>query len=175
MTIRRTLVCLTMLAALGGAPLLAADITVWLNPASPSVAVGDTVDVDIMASFSESVVGWGIDLALDEPGYADWIDTVIGSAWDPSDTLDHDGLAGLRLPPGVGGDVLLATVTFAGIAPGTTTLTLSTGPEEDEGFLLEAGDWVTEAEFLPGTLTVVPEPTALTLLALAALTTLRRR
>jgi hypothetical protein len=155
----------------------AADVIVYFDPADSVLAIGDSVPVEIRAEFEEPVMSWGLDLTVEDSAYADWTDTVIGDAWDdPGDTLDHDGLAGLRFDTGIGGDVLLATVTFEGLLEGETVLTLSMGPEEDEGFVLEAGGLASNVQFVPGSLTVVPEPAGLTLLAIGALTIrLRRR
>jgi len=169
MTIQRALICLTTLAVLVSTPVMSAEVTVWFAPASSTVVVGESVAIDIMANFEESAVAWGIDLALDEPAYADWIDTTIGLEWDATDTLDGDGLAGLRFPPGISGDVLLATLTFEGLVEGTTSLLLSSGPEEDEGFLLESGFLATDVQFTPGSLTVIPEPASVALFALTGL------
>ena len=175
MTIRRNLMCLAALAALTSVSVASADVMVWFDSASPTVNVGETVAVDIMASFETPVVGWGIDMAIGEPTYADWVGTAIGLDWNASDTLDHDGLAGLRFDTGLTGDVLLATVTFEGLAAGQTLLTLSGGDDEDEGFLLEAGGLATNVQFSPATLTVIPEPGGLALLAFGTVATLLRR
>jgi hypothetical protein len=174
MTARKTLTSFAALAALVLAPTASADILVWLNPATPEVEVGQPVTVDLMASFDEPVVGWGLDLTIDDPTYASWTSTTLGSAWNATTTIDGDGLAGLRFPDGIGGEVLLATLTFEGMAEGVTPLTLGSGPEEDEGILLASGALATNVQLAGATLTVVPEPTAvLLLLGLAALT--RRR
>ena len=177
MTMQRNLICLAVLAVVASAPAAWADIVVYFDPADPVVAVGETVEVDIRADFTDSVVSWGIDLFVEDAEYADWVDTAIGSYWDdPGGTLDEDGLAGLRFPTGIDGDVLLATVTFEGLVEGETELRLDCGPEEDEGFLLEAGYLDENVQFFSGNLTVVPEPAGLTLLAIGALTIrLRRR
>lgn len=176
MTIQRVLSCLAAVAVLMSTSVASADVIVWFDPASATVEVGATVDVDIMADFEEPVVGWGIDLAIGEPSYADWIGTTIGTEWDATTTLDGDGLAGLRFPDGISGEVLLATVTFEGVAEGVTSLSLSSGPEEDEGFLLDTGVVAENVQFSPGSLTVVPEPGTIALLGLTSLAIhLRRR
>ena len=172
---KRILVCITTLAALTSVQIASADVMVWFDPASPSVGVGDTVAVDIMANFDDPVVGWGIDLVIDQPGYADWVNTTIGGAWDATTTLDGDGLAGLNFPNAQSGSVLLATVTFEGLAIGQTPLILGAGPEEDEGFLLESGVLAENIQFIPGCLTVIPEPGGIALLSLVGLATASRR
>ena len=176
MNMQRNLICLAVLAVVASAPAAWADITVYFDPSEPVVGIGETVEVDIRADFTDSVVSWGIDLTIDDPEYADWIDTVIGPDWnDPGDTLDEDGLAGLRFPTGIDGDVLLATVTFQGLTEGETWLTLDCGPEEDEGFLLEEGFLDEDVQFFSGRLTVVPEPAGLALLGIGLLAVRLRR
>ena len=44
----------------------------------------------------------------------------------------------LRFNTGIAGEVLLATLTFQGLAEGQTLLTPGCGPEEDEGLMLES-------------------------------------
>ena len=170
MTVLRFLFCTAILAALLGAPVASADVTVWLDPASPTVIVGEATTIDIMADCDDPTVAWGIDLTMERPAYADWLDTTIGPAWDATDTLDLDGLAGLHFPGSVTGEILLATLTFEGVDEGVMPLVRSSGPEDDEGFLLESGLLATNVEFLPGSLTVIPEPGGLALLILGALT-----
>jgi hypothetical protein len=164
---------IAVLAALVLVPAASADILVWLNPATPEVEVGASVTVDLMANFDEPAMGWGLDLAIEEPTYAAWTGTTLGGAWNPTTTIDGDGLAGLRFPDGVSGETLLATLTFEGLAEGVTALTLGGGLDEDEGILLASGNLATNVQFAGATLTVVPEPAAALLLAGFAL--LRRR
>ena len=175
MTIRRVLFCSAMLVALTSAATAPADVMVWFVPASPTVNVGGTVAVDIMVDSDVPITGWGLDFTIGEPAYAAWTDTLIGSAWDAADSIDEDGLAGLRFPDGISGQVLLATVTIQGLAVGVTPLCASSGPEEDEGFLLDTGSLATNVSFEPGCLTVIPEPSAIALLSAVALATLLRR
>ena len=175
MSVQRALLGILALSLAAWTPAASATMLVWLDPAAPTVAVGDTVTVDIKGTFDESVVTWGLDLTVGDPTYAAWINTAIGVDWDVTDTLDHDGLSGMRFATGVAGDVLLATLTFEGLAEGVTTLTLSSGPEEDEGILLEMGGLATNVQFAPATLTVVPEPGSLALLGFGALAALLRK
>ncbi len=154
-----------------------ADVQVTLDPVAPVVEVGQTVDVDIVATFSDPIVAWGLDVTLDDPGLGAWTDLTIGPAWDPAfGSLDGDGLSGMVFDTGLAGAVLLATLTFeAGMTPGTTDLAFSIGPEEDEGFLLESLVLDENVQFTPATLTVIPEPATLALLGFCATATLLRR
>jgi len=103
---------------------------------------------------------------------------VIGPAWDPAFAPDGDGLAGLAFPDGVSGqDILLATVTVQGLAPGVWTMASGNSYPADltEGFALDPTGFeqVVLEDF--AAITVLPEPTALALLALGGLVVLRRR
>lgn len=174
---RRLILMLALLMAIPAVTQAAyVDIVVWLEPADASVEVGELITIDIMASFPDPVVAWGLDLGVAPPNFAAWTATTLGGSWDPTGgTQDLDGLAGIRFGPGVSGDVLLATLTFEGLLPGATGLTLSSGPEEDEGFLLETGTVETNVTFEPATLTVIPEPTTLVMLSVLTFVSLRRR
>jgi hypothetical protein len=175
MKLSRSLMCMAVLAALASAPAASGSIVVFFEPEDPTVEVGETVDVEIRATIDQSVVAWGLDLIIDKPLYAGWTSTVIGPLWDSTTTLDLDGLAGVRFPPGVTGDVLLATLTLEGLSEGETLLSLGVTPEEDEGLLWEVGGLATGVQFDSATLTVTPEPTTLALLMLSSCWGLRRR
>ena len=163
------------LSLLIAAPAMA-NVEVSFDLPDSVVEVGQTVDIDIVATFSAPVVGWGLDVTLSDPGLGDWTDLTIGPLWDSSGSIDGDGLAGLVFPTGYTGEVLLATLTYeAGWTLGTTDITLSYGPEEDEGFLLESGPLDPVVTFNPGTIEVTPEPATLPLLVAALAFGLRRR
>jgi hypothetical protein len=164
-----------LLLALSLATPALADVQVSLDPAAAVVEIGQTVDVDIVATFSDPVMAWGLDATLSDPSLGTWAGLTIDPLWDPSDSLDGDGLAGLVFPTGVSGEVLLATLTFeAGMTEGVTDVTLSYGPEEDEGFLLVSGVLDDVVTYVPGTIEVVPEPATLMLL-LSGIALVRRR
>ena len=172
---RTTLICGLTLMMLAAVP-ASANITVYMNPVDAVVNVGETTTVDIMATCDDPIMGWGIDMTIVNPGLLAWTNTALGASWDmPGGSLDGDGLNAIRFGSGVDGEVLLATLTFEGLAEGATSLTLSSGPEEDEGFLLEYGGIETNVTFVPAMLTVVPEPTTIAMLSLISLVALRRR
>jgi len=155
-----------------------ADILVVINPADSVVALGDTVSVDIVAHILEddAVAGWGLDLDIIDPGVASWALGSIGASWFPATGADGDGLAGLAFPDPVWGvGTLLATVEVTGLSIGVADICPSVTPDDDtEGFVQKGGEFVA-ANFLCGTITVVPEPATLSLVALAGLVILRRR
>jgi hypothetical protein len=146
-------------------------------------APGGTVNVDIVANIPQewAVVGWGIDLSIATPGIAALTGQTIGSSWDAvSYTPDGDLLAGLApTPPGVGiwgSNVILATLTFTGLAEGVTQIGLSDDSATDltEGFVyFPVGRPFAPADYEEGSLTIFPEPASFALLALALV--IRRR
>jgi len=161
-----------------------AAITVALDPADPTIdAVGQTATVDILANIPESepVVGWGMDLQIENGTLGWWLLQVIGPEFVAVFAPDGDELAALVPPPNSvwGSPVLLATVEITGTAVGTTDLLPGDSHPDDlaEGFVLDpaAGGGYAEITYVPGTLTVLPEPSSALLLFLAAGLTLRRR
>jgi hypothetical protein len=146
--------------------------------------VGGTVDIDIVMDTYDtfpgqpvSILGWGIDLLYDNTKLM-VTNVVIGPEWDPAFAPDGDGLAGLRFPNGISGqDILLATVTVQGLAPGVWTIASGNSYPQDltEGFALDPTGFeqVVLEDF--AAITVLPEPTALALLALGGLVVFRRR
>lgn len=146
---------------------------------------GGTVNVDIVADIPENtaVVGWGLDLSIVNAAIANLTGAVVATPpWDAVTAPDGDGLAGLApTPPGTGiwgNAVILATLTFTGLMEGTTAIALSNTPGDlNEGFAIDPllGGGFATVNYVGGTVTVLPEPTSLGLLALAGLLALRRR
>jgi hypothetical protein len=172
-------------AAVAALALLAAPAyaTVTLNFVQQDTTipvVGNTADVEIRADFTDAIVGWGLDLNVDFPGVANVTGIAIGPLWDTVSSIDGDDLAGLADPfahpggIGPGTDILLATLTFTANAVGTTPISLSVSAGEDEGFALWDLSGNDVVNFANGTVTV-PEPASLALVALGALTLVRRR
>jgi hypothetical protein len=147
-----------------------ASVIVTVTPAAPSVSVGGSVVVDLVAQFAapDLVLAWGLDLTLDAPLVAPSSAPVLGPTWLAFATPDGDGLGGVALA-GVTGSQLLASLTLEGLAPGVVSLGLAiTSRDRTEGFALDPTGFAANVVFQGATLEVVPEPRAFALLAGAA-------
>ena len=156
-----------------------ADITVSFCPVNSWTTVGGTVAVDIVADIPEddAILGWGLDLTIDDPSIASWTLNSIGPMFDAIvGNPDGDLLGGLVPQPGNvwGTGVVLATIDFLGLNLGMTDLFLGDTPSDPtEGFALDPTGFAM-VNYMPGTLEVIPEPAALVLLAVAGLLIRRR-
>jgi hypothetical protein len=135
------------------------------------------------------IVAWGLDLYFDEAIVsvssitygADWSEVSHDpTAQDLIDGVDYNMAAISLFPPGgLAGHVLLANLTFTGLAIGDTDLVLGAHnpPDLSEGF---AQSPPPSGVFVPfnaaiGCIEVVPEPATLFLLGFAGLAVIRRR
>lgn len=150
------------------------------DPAADTQMVGSSFTIDIVADIPETepVLGWGLDLTIDDPAIISQVGSpVIGPLWYATYAPDGDELAALAFPDNVwGDDVLLATITFSADVIGQTDLILSvTDGDLTEGFPLDPTGFA-EVTFEPGHVTVIPEPLAVILLAMMlGLLAIRRR
>lgn len=157
-----------------------ASITVRFDPVDSTIPnIGGTTLVDIVADIPEAdaILTWGLDLDVANSAIADWTLDSIGAAFTPISSPDGDDLGGLVPQPGnVWGYVVLATVEFTGFQVGVTAIDLSDDnpPDLTEGFGLDPTGFA-DVIYESGTVTVLPEPSALSLMALAGLAFLRRR
>jgi hypothetical protein len=156
-----------------------AAVTVDFVPAVQTTTVGSTVSYDIIATVTDPILGWGLDLSIDDPSVASLTGITIDPLWNgAASNPDGDGLTGVvAFPPvGVTGTFTLATIDLLADAIGSTTLTLSaTAGDLTEGFALDPTGFDADVVFKQGTLNVIPEPTALSLLVLGGLLAIRRR
>ena len=155
------------------------DVVVRHDTPDVTVAFGDVFDLNIVADIDEPVLGWGLDLTIDDPSILSTIgDPLIGSLWDGAFAPDGDGLAALGFPDSImGNDLLLATVTLSADTLGETDLFL--GADDNgltEGFPLDNVGFA-GTTFEPGHVRVVPLPAAgvLVLVGLGVVTSVRRR
>ena len=151
-----------------------ASVIVTVTPAAPSVSVGGSVTVDLVAQFGapDLVLAWGLDLTLDQPLVATSGAPVLGPGWLAFATPDGDGLEGVT------GTHLLASLTLEGLAPGLVSLGLAVTPRDrTEGFALDPTGFASGIVLQGATLLVVPEPRGLGALAACAvaLTTVAAR
>lgn len=165
-----------------------ATVVVSLSPANQSVDISDgTATVDIIAVIpqSDAIVSWGLDINLLGTSVSVSGSAVNEPTWTAATGVDGDGLAGLvPAPPGtaIWSDpvaILLATVTFSLDSLGVTDLTLSDDNPADlsEGFALDPPPIGAFADvtYVPGSITVIPEPASLALLLLGGVACVSRR
>jgi hypothetical protein len=166
----KRLVLWLALALLAAAP-AHATVIVTLVPALSRIAVGDSVQLDLVAEFTagDSVLAWGLDLSLDPALLALSGTPALGPSWLAFATPDGDGLGGVALA-GLSGSHLLASLTLVALAPGSAQLGLAVTPRDrTEGFALDPSGFASGVVFQGTTLTLLPEPAAPALLVLAAL------
>jgi hypothetical protein len=175
---RKIVLILTLLASLSALTVGSALATVMVkfNPGGITTNAGSTFNIDVSADIlrEEALVGWGFDLKYD-PTQLQLNSASTSSNWDllqfGANNLTALLLANPTSPdPGLSGnDVLLATLNFTCLGPGTSELDISVNPQDPiQGFMTFEGVFA-EWESIPGTITqtegVVPEPSTVLLLS----------
>jgi hypothetical protein len=154
-----------------------ATVTVSLElPAAPPV-VSEWFDVQIVADLPNPILGWGLDFEIALPEIATKTDVQIGDSWLPVATSDGDGLAGVAFPgPIAGTRVVLATVTLEALAEGMSELVIGDDHPSDltEGFALDPTGFES-VDYIPSSITIVPEPTSMGSLGVLIAMVWRRR
>ncbi|MBU0618156.1 MAG: hypothetical protein KKI02_10600, partial [Planctomycetes bacterium] len=136
MTHKCKLLCSALMIGVLGLAGASADIMVTLEPSYVDVAggVGGTATANIVADIPEAdaILGWGLDLLVADAGIAGITNVAIGPLFNAAFAPDGDELAGLAFPECVfGTNVLLATVTFTGLADGECALVLGDDYPDD--------------------------------------------
>jgi len=167
-----------------------ASIVVSWDPAVqyiPGVGLQGSLNIYADVPEDDAIVAWGLDLYYDE-AIASVSSITYGPLWsevshdptaeDLADGVDYNMAAiGLFPPGGTSGHLLLAALTFDGLALGETWLNLGAHPLDlSEGFAKNPPpsafiDFTAE----PGKIVVTPEPTTLALLGFVCLALIRRR
>ena len=153
-----------------------ANVTVRFDPASVTINPGTIFSVAIVADIPQPVVGWGLDLNIQNPAVVSVAAAPsIGPPWVSAYAPDGDGLAALAFPTSVSGTgVVLATLSLSADAVGETDLWINVTPGDlSEGFALDPTGFDTFT-VVPGHVKV-PEPSTIALLGLAALGVAFRR
>ena len=193
MQARAYLAAATILVCVCAAQAENVNVTVSLDNTTINVAGTTTLHVygqTASGTAGDGIVSWDVDLTVGNTTVAGLgLPVTLGSSWDhiggqsstgtwSSPTLDaiYD-LAGSGTERGVGSPVELFSATISGLALGTSTLTIQAdyfigadfttvvGLNDDAGVYTSAST----------TLTVVPEPVSVSLLALGAMVLVRRR
>jgi len=163
-------------AFLLAAAVASANVTVRFEPASLTVDPGTIFSMAIVADIPQPLVGWGLDLTIQNPAVVSvHAAPSIGPLWVSAYAPDGDGLAGLAFPSSVSGiGVVLATLSLSADAVGETDLWISVTPGDlTEGFALDPTGFDTFT-VQPGHVKV-PDPSTIALLGLAALGVALRR
>jgi len=172
--------------------LVQAAITVSLMPAETEISDGGSVVVDIHISNPDqiSIKSWTLDLAFD-PSVLDAslfaAGSYVPSPVMPAVNLDKDadgmdpdiakvGVLNLSGSFGTAVDGVLGTVTFDGIASGTSAILIATvGPGIESVLLDPSGLELFGVEFVGTSIEVTPEPATICLMAAGGLALIRRR
>ena len=144
-----------------------AGVTVRFEPSEVTYYEEDLFTLDLVADISDPVIGWGLDLTIEDPLVLSLNGPpMIGPLWYEGYAPDGDGLVGLAFDTGISGnDILLATISLQAVTMGDTDLYASVTPGDlTEGFPLDPTGFA-DVTFESGHVIVIPEPAAVVLLA----------
>lgn len=154
-----------------------ADVLVRFDPPVSTVLLGNTVHVNLVADFSDAILGWGLDLDNSDTFVAAKASVpTIASPWTAAFTADGDGLGAVAFPTPVSGSgIVLAGLTFQANEIGVSQLSVhATHDDFTEGFALYPTGFASFVSDI-GIIQVIPEPGSATLLVVAAMVACRRR
>lgn len=130
---------LTALFLLVGAGSASATIIVSFESDRTSVGLHEQFSVNLWADIpaADPVIGWGLDLLLDETVFA-LRSVTLGNIWLGFPTPDLDGLGGLSFS-GIHGRTLLAVLQLEAVGVGSSLLSIgTTSGDFTEGFALRS-------------------------------------
>lgn len=183
---------------LTGTPAGAAMINISLEAEGAPFQVGDPIDISVLATSDEVLVGFGFDLLVDNELVLFFEGFDASSGFTGVPTPDGDGMGGLSFEGGVvGADVLLGIAHYTAAMPGTASIELAvTNGDLTEGFA-QSGSGFFQVSSVPLDVTVlsntgasfiggggggggvtgpeVPEPATLVLVATGLVALLPRR
>lgn len=152
-----------------------AVVMVNFDPATGYADVGSTFNVNITADIiaDQALVGWGFNLLYDQTQVL--LNTVSTSPlWDLIPSADKSDLSALLLPdltspdPGLWGtNVLLATLNFSCLGPGSSTLDITVPQDPTKGFMTWDGNnapWESSPGLIEQGNAPIPEPSTALLL-----------
>lgn len=149
------------IAVLIGGSANAETITIYLETPQDTYHPGDDVDIDIYATTSSLLIGYGFDLVVDHEERLDYTSFDVGPDFTGVlTTPDGDGMAGLSFTGGVDGvDILLGTAHYEATAIGEVLIDLATTPGDlTEGFA-RFGSGFFDVETNPVQISIVNRPT----------------
>lgn len=155
-----------------------AAVVLSVQPQDQTVMVGDTFNIEIHASMTLPITGWGFDCEIVDPTIVSFNGPpTIDGGWWAAFAPDGDDLAALAFPnPISGGDVLLATYELTADQVGETDIHLSiTAGDLTEGFALVTPGAFDDVVFEDGHVTVIAAPAPAAFVALAGFPLLAHR
>jgi len=151
-----------------------ADVMVSLDKPNPSFTTGQTFSVNLLASISDPILGFGLDFNFDS-SLLTLDSAVVAPSWFAAIGTEANDVVGLAFPLPVSGSTVVETLNFTALNTGSTTLDLAYDSTNlAEGFPLASGGFARSNLRDEAPITgIVPEPSAVFLLGTMAIALLR--